>query len=47
LAFSANDDGDAEIWLLNVQSGAVTQLTDNAVDDTSPQWEPAGVPAAR
>jgi len=47
LAFEGKADGDAEIWLLNVQTGATTQLTDNSVDDTSPQWEPAGVPAAR
>lgn len=42
IAFSAATDGDFEIYLLDVATGAVTQITDNEVADWRPDWSPDG-----
>lgn len=42
MAFASNLDGDFEIYVLDMQTGALTQLTDNDYDDHSPAWSPDG-----
>jgi WD40 repeat protein len=38
----ADVTGDEELFVLELESGAVTQLTDNRFIDTSPAWSPDG-----
>jgi WD40 repeat protein len=40
IAFASDRDGDFEIYLANVSTGAVQRVTDNAVDDRKPTWSP-------
>ncbi len=44
IAFSSERDGQKEIYLLTVDSGAVTRLTTSAlgVENTQPSWSPDG-----
>ena len=42
VAFHGNADGDNEIYVLDLRSGALTQVTSNAVADTWPEWSPEG-----
>jgi Tol biopolymer transport system component len=42
VAFASNRDGDFEIYVLNLASGALTQLTHNEANDWSPHWAPDG-----
>lgn len=42
IAFASDEDGDFEIYVLDVVSGAITQLTDNDAADRSPTWSPDG-----
>lgn len=42
LAFASNRDGDFEIYVLDLASGAITQLTDNEHADRQPAWSPDG-----
>jgi Tol biopolymer transport system component/TolB-like protein len=42
LAFSSRRDGDLEIYVMELDTGETTQLTDNAVDDDAPSWDPDG-----
>jgi Tol biopolymer transport system component len=40
IAFAADGGLDSEIYVLDLASGAVTQLTDNQAEDTMPDWGP-------
>ena len=40
LAFAANGGNDKEIFILDLASHSVVQLTDNEVDDYLPAWQP-------
>ncbi|HZT72828.1 MAG TPA: DPP IV N-terminal domain-containing protein [Terriglobales bacterium] len=42
IAFSAIRGGDTDLYLLNLNDGAVTQLTDDAYADLQPAWSPDG-----
>lgn len=42
LAFHSNRDGDNEIYVLDVESGEIRQLTHNTADDIRPDWSPDG-----
>ncbi|HEX6098951.1 MAG TPA: hypothetical protein VF432_21735, partial [Thermoanaerobaculia bacterium] len=42
LAFSSDRSGPTEIWLLHVESKALTQLTSGAGAKRSPAWSPDG-----
>lgn len=42
LIFVSDFDGDDELWLLDIASGNVLQLTDNEVSDRDPDWSPDG-----
>ena len=42
IVFVSDFDGDDELWLLDLQSLIVTQLTDNDVQDRDPDWSPDG-----
>jgi len=42
LAFSSRRDGDLEIYVMELDTGETTQVTDNAVDDDGPCWDPDG-----
>jgi dipeptidyl aminopeptidase/acylaminoacyl peptidase len=43
IAFASDRDGeDFEIYAVNVFTGEVERLTDNAVDDRDPFWSPDG-----
>lgn len=42
IAFASNVSGDGEIWTMNVDGGAQTNLTKYPGDDTSPSWSPDG-----
>jgi hypothetical protein len=42
LAFTSYRDGNAEIYKLNVESGTVTRLTNNAGDDEAASWSSNG-----
>lgn len=42
LAFSSRRDGDLEIYVMDLDTGETTQVTDNAVDDDAPSWDPDG-----
>lgn len=40
IAFASDQDGDFEIYILELASGIITQLTDNAAIDRQPTWSP-------
>jgi len=42
IAFYAERDGDAEIYLMNADGSTQVRLTNNAVDDVNPDWSPDG-----
>jgi hypothetical protein len=42
IAFVSSQDGDTEIWVMNVDGAGLRQLTNNTVSDTSPAWSPDG-----
>jgi TolB protein len=42
IAFASNSDGDFEIYVLDMVTGQMTQLTDNTASDRSPVWSPDG-----
>ena len=42
LLFSSNRDGDNEIYLLTVATGATRKLTDNSADDDAARWVEKG-----
>jgi WD40 repeat protein len=42
IAFTSNRDGNAEIYLMNVDGGAVTRLTNSAGDDEAASWSSNG-----
>jgi Tol biopolymer transport system component len=43
VAFQSNRDGvDFEIYTLDIYTGALTQVTDNTVQDGNPAWSPDG-----
>jgi hypothetical protein len=46
MVFISNRDGDWEIFMRDVASGTVTQLTSNAALDTGPAWSPDGAKLA-
>ncbi len=42
IAFASDRDGDFEIYVLDLVSGVITQLTDNDHADRQPAWSPDG-----
>ena len=42
LAFNSNADGDEEIYVMDLDSGDLWQLTDNAAADIAPAWSTDG-----
>jgi TolB protein len=42
VAFASNRDGDFDIYVLDMVSGAVTRLTDSSASDRAPAWSPDG-----
>jgi len=42
LAFASDRDGDWDLYLLDLDSGGVTQLTNTPEYDSSPSWSPDG-----
>ena len=42
IAFHGDADGDTEIYILDLKSGELTQVTSNTVADTWPEWSPDG-----
>ena len=42
LAFSSNRDGRPEIYVLNLDTGALQRVTNNGADDWLPDWSPDG-----
>jgi Tol biopolymer transport system component len=42
LAFSSDQDGNSEIYLMNPDGSNVVRLTDNPASDTQPAWSPDG-----
>lgn len=42
VAFISNEDGDDDIYLLDLEDGSKTQLTNNPLNDWYPQWSPDG-----
>jgi Tol biopolymer transport system component len=42
IAFMSDRDGDFEIYVMNADGTAATQLTDNTERDTDPAWSPDG-----
>lgn len=42
IAFASNRDGDFEIYVLDMASGVIAQLTDNDHSDRQPTWSPDG-----
>lgn len=42
IAFSYKATGNLDIWLLDIDSGKLTQLTDTPYDEYSPRWSPSG-----
>ncbi len=43
IAFSANFDGDDEIYLINADGTGLVKLTDNTASDRDPAWSPNGL----
>jgi TolB protein len=46
VAFESYRDGNGEIYLLDTQSGKLTDLTRNPADDRAPAWRPDGAAIA-
>jgi TolB protein len=42
IAYSSDQDGDFEIWLMNADGSEQRKLTDNNAMDVSPAWSPDG-----
>jgi len=42
IVFTSDYDGDDELWILDVNTGNVTQLTENDAVDREPHWSPDG-----
>jgi TolB protein len=42
IAFASNRDGDFEIYVLDLRTGTLAQLTDNDRSDHAPAWSPDG-----
>ena len=42
VAFASNRSGDSDVYLIDVESGRVTRLTDDPVHDADPVWSPDG-----
>jgi TolB protein len=42
IAYSSNQDGDFEIYVLDLVSGQTAQITDDPGADRSPEWSPDG-----
>lgn len=42
VAFHGNASGNNEIWILDLRTGALTQVTDYAGADIYPEWSPEG-----
>ncbi len=42
VAFASNRSGDSDVYLIDVESGRVTRLTDDPVHDADPAWSPDG-----
>lgn len=42
IVFVSDFDGDDEIWLLDMNTGITSQLTDNNLSDRDPAWSPDG-----
>lgn len=42
IAFTAQSDGNSEIYLVNADGSGFVRLTRNAADDRSPEWSPDG-----
>jgi Tol biopolymer transport system component len=42
MVYVSTQDGDAELVLVNLQTGIARQLTNNTVSDTDPDWSPDG-----
>src|SRR3989338_4586259 len=42
IAFASDRDGDDEIYIMNVDGGGVTKITNNSVGDWGPAWSPDG-----
>src|SRR2546422_4922277 len=46
LAFLSSRDGNYEIYVMNADGSAQTNLTNNAADDYAPAWSPDGLKIA-
>ncbi|MFQ5795298.1 MAG: TolB family protein [Candidatus Bipolaricaulia bacterium] len=42
VAFVSNRDGNLEIYIVDMQSGAVNRLTNNESNEIAPTWSPDG-----
>lgn len=42
MIYVSTEDGDSELYLLNIQTGIVQKLTDNTFADTDPSWSADG-----
>ncbi len=42
IAFASDADGDFDIYIVNVETGAITLLTRNEYEDRDPAWSPTG-----
>lgn len=42
VAFISNREGNYELFIMDISSGHIRQLTHNAVDEISPSWSPDG-----
>ena len=42
LAFVSDSSGNSDIWLMDLESRGLTQLTTNTADDYNPVWSPDG-----
>jgi len=42
IAFASNQDGDYEIYIMDIDGNILQKLTDNKADDTHPSWSPDG-----
>src|SRR5215211_848524 len=42
IAFESDQDGDMEIYVMNVDGSDVRQMTDNTIHDEGPVWSPDG-----
>src|SRR2546422_3511079 len=43
LAFLSSRDGNYEVYVMNADGSAQTNLTNNAADDYAPAWSPDGL----